>query len=1822
MGLLKSLKFYPQLCDNTKKKGDILAIAGNPWTLNAGSTLKFVNDGTKDGQGDRNVSVNATLVGSGTFACKNDASSTQSVTSQFNGNLSNFHGKLSASGSSSWSFRFGPNLTSIGALDGGFAADGVSFAATPKVFFDGTLDFGATRGVTIDNNITLTVASGKTVTMSASVTAPNGFALAGAGGTLVLAAENPNLNEKTITLQNGATLKLANANAASGAMIAGPTASGQRATLAIDLDAAGSSGVSLAALPTGNMTYGISATQVPANKKLRAFVLPGAVTAPAKENFTVAGYEVDSISASAEGGNTVIIVQLAGEVPPLELLGGTAGEGDGYGQSSISGEGNPPGWSDDGSTRVSAAATADHDYRVSNANYQLRTPAKGSNPENCTFAGRRLFYYAGSLISKTPQGYTLTVPQLIVETNGSCTVNGNWDQNEYKYNLANDLHLAGDEWQVLKDGVLRLNLNVSSDVQNGRAYALDAPLTGEGKLACNCTGTYANHSIRIRLNGDLSGFTGPMVFNGTSGTTFEFTANATAPGAMTATGVGLAITGAVSMVFSRDLTLDATRGVEIGGGCPSISVAEGKTVTVNGAFAAEDGFVKVGDGRLVLKGAATELDADKVKVYSGEVVLPDGTVLTAESVADLLGSDLYDATHSYQSSMTGAGNPLGWSNGEKSCSPGVTYRVGNGYQLRTPDYSSTFEDYVFLGDKLIFENGILSVKILQGQSLTIPRLTVATNGVGNLQAVWDRGQIVGHEYSAESDMHLRGAAWEIFKGGQLQLLLSASNDAQNERAYALEAPLTGEGALVGTCNAAAEQYTLRIRFNGDLSGFTGPITLNSAGPGTATFEFGTAVGSIGAMGAASENGLTVTGNSVVKFDGSLSLDATRGVTMTGRPWIWVAAGQTVTVNGTIAADDGFVACGPGRLVLGNTTGLDTSKIAVLSGAVVLPGGTELTEPGLSSVKENFIDAYVAQQLGGRAAVLAAAEAVPAIGNDGKWDDINYEYTGKSNWEPLTHVQRCQKLAAAVALDAANSTDYVATIVSAMNAWYQKVPTSENWYQALIGVPQAVGYTAILAEDQIKVADSTVFAKMVKNTEVSITEDVAQTGQNLTWVRGIRVMNGLLTDDALAVRVHSDVIKGEVRVVSSGAEGLQSDWCFHQHGSQPQVSNYGLGFLNDNVFWISTFADSAFAYPQAKFDLVANMATNCFAWSVWNGAMSPDTMGRQIFLSMYAKGASMTNLIEHLLGEVAEPVGYRYFSQSAYAVNRSTNWMATVKMGTSKIISTESGNYENLKGKFLGDGAIYTYVTGEEYNDVYALWDDWRMVPGVTQLRGASVDWPNKPDVGGNFRKPNATISTGASRSVTFTYGPEEGLSYRKTWTFVDNGYDVSVAGITSTAASEVATCVESANAAADAGCVEQNERYSVYHNGEIYYVVWAAPQDITFTLEDRTGNVSTYATYYPREVSGRLFRIVVSHGTNPSGAAFRYNVRIGDWYKEDVDPTPRTITVTGNRRVGGQRELTLSFSTPNLHWTNALVAAYGKVDAGDTLSGWDRLEVVANEVLPQTSSLVWTTNCTQDDNFIRFFFVDPDLNALYQYQAYEAISSDGTAYIDTGVKFSNGDSAECLFRYDATAGAPNHALFGYRVKSGEIVQAVIGGRNIWAHYWDNENTQLKVEYNSDWKQHDGMTIYVRSDYRRLERYLEKTQTWKVEGETTVPYTGGDFTTQTNVWLFALSGADCAGYDGDNKPIANGIPIRYLRIWNASGALTRDLWAAKRISDGAFGMYDKVENKFYLSANPAGGTFTGTEWFNKGLLGLDLTKAQKIGESCRFRTKDGLIITFR
>ena len=111
------------------------------------------------------------------------------------------------------------------------------------------------------------------------------------------------------------------------------------------------------------------------------------------------------------------------------------------------------------------------------------------------------------------------------------------------------------------------------------------------------------------------------------------------------------------------------------------------------------------------------------------------------------------------------------------------------------------------------------------------------------------------------------------------------------------------------------------------------------------------------------------------------------------------------------------------------------------------------------------------------------------------------------------------------------------------------------------------------------------------------------------------------------------------------------------------------------------------------------------------------------------------------------------------------------MSSKRVIGAELVNEENLSGYHLADGALYLYQGGDEYTDIFPVWD-WRKIPGVTC---AQTDIPafktssiESDFVGG--------VSDGTHGCAALDY-VRDGVVAKKAWFFGANSVVCLGAGI-------------------------------------------------------------------------------------------------------------------------------------------------------------------------------------------------------------------------------------------------------------------------------------------------------------------------------------------------------------------------------------------------------------------------------------------------------------
>lgn len=517
--------------------------------------------------------------------------------------------------------------------------------------------------------------------------------------------------------------------------------------------------------------------------------------------------------------------------------------------------------------------------------------------------------------------------------------------------------------------------------------------------------------------------------------------------------------------------------------------------------------------------------------------------------------------------------------------------------------------------------------------------------------------------------------------------------------------------------------------------------------------------------------------------------------------------------------------------------------------------------------------------------------------DGTWPDINYEDRKRSGWEPKRHAERILELAK---LYVSETTPYhqspkvADAIHKALNYWFTEKPVCLNWWYNQIGVPKTLGAAFILFEDQLTEEEKQGAIEVMKHSKFGMT------GQNKVWLAGNVLIRGLLQNDYNLVKEARDIIVSEV--VTGQEEGIKSDWSFHQHGPQQQFGNYGLTFLSGMSFYSSLFSGTSLAMSKDQLTILSTFIKEGYRWILWKGYMDINGLDRQLFhnapihkafsaafAAIELAGSGHTGSREaaqYIIKDNYLPrpvknglVGHKHFWDSDQTIHRAADWMSSLKMSSSRVIGTELVNEDNLLGYYMGDGALYTYIDGDEYLNVFPFWD-WRKIPGITSYE---TDLP-LPKAGRGSRNQTGFVGgvTDEKYGITVMDLNRNKLHAHKTWIFTDEFILCLGTGIQTDSALTVTTSIDQRLKRADLLTLvnkqwkviagrqknqEDNQRY--YHDKTGYIVVGNAP--CMAMSEQRSGQWRDFMQMYrPATVQGEVISLHLDHGVSPQNASYHY----------------------------------------------------------------------------------------------------------------------------------------------------------------------------------------------------------------------------------------------------------------------------------------------------------------------------------------------------------------
>ncbi len=388
----------------------------------------------------------------------------------------------------------------------------------------------------------------------------------------------------------------------------------------------------------------------------------------------------------------------------------------------------------------------------------------------------------------------------------------------------------------------------------------------------------------------------------------------------------------------------------------------------------------------------------------------------------------------------------------------------------------------------------------------------------------------------------------------------------------------------------------------------------------------------------------------------------------------------------------------------------------------------------------------------------------------RWKNIDYTNNTPADWQIKNHLSNVKILANYWAHHAnkKNNPAVFKNIIAALDEWHEQRFKNPNWWHNEIGVPLLMRDILVLMRPALTQKQLDDYLEIVNQFKMK------GTGANLIWSSDIGLFYGLLSGKVDIANKAATFIQNEIKI--SDHEGLKPDYSFHQHNARLQMYQYGRTFLIDNIRLAWELRNTKWAYPSEKIKLLGSMLLQGWQWMARGINTVPETMDRSSTREGALREADVRDYIKYFIelhpanqslyqqvkdnqeGKPYSLKGFKYFPYSDFTTYHNSEYSFFLKTISSRTLSTESINYENLKGKLLNSGETYFIKTGNEYFNLMPVWK-WNRLPGITAFDGA--DKISRKNFSGSVTDGNAGVTSMEYKMMakdTNTF-----LSCKKTW---------------------------------------------------------------------------------------------------------------------------------------------------------------------------------------------------------------------------------------------------------------------------------------------------------------------------------------------------------------------------------------------------------------------------------------------------------------------------
>lgn len=554
--------------------------------------------------------------------------------------------------------------------------------------------------------------------------------------------------------------------------------------------------------------------------------------------------------------------------------------------------------------------------------------------------------------------------------------------------------------------------------------------------------------------------------------------------------------------------------------------------------------------------------------------------------------------------------------------------------------------------------------------------------------------------------------------------------------------------------------------------------------------------------------------------------------------------------------------------------------------------------------------------------------INTVKEDGTWPEIDYEDVSREGF--LHRIHASNMLLLAKAYKTRSSKFYKdrkvkGSIEKALKNWVDNDYICDNWWYNQIGIPNIlVSLMLIIGEELPK--------ELVDKAQpiigrANIDAQGARPGGDRIKIAGIEAKNMLFLDNEEQFETLIKVIESEIKKVewigmdygygyrhdeggfknrSAGGRGIQYDNSFHhRNDGVNNTLSYGLGYASAFIEWAVFAVGTKYLFSDEKLEeLIDYFLDGICKTAIYGKFPGPGAKNRSISREGSLNPYDAT-MVERLLSvssyrkvELQEIADIRntaiqpttshatFFRHTEHFTFQRPEFFTSVRMYSTRTHNMEVPyNSEGLLNHHRGDGANHISVTGDEYNDIWPVYD-YQKIPGTTIVQKPEMPSPDEIQILGVTDFVGA-VTDGTYGVAAFDFKHQaDTLAARKSWFFFDKEYVCLGAGISTNRELPVVTTLNqtllrgevTVSSKNTISVIDKNEKS--YENVDWVFqdgVGYIFPQPTTVHLKNKqeTGSwwrINKQADSPKEEIALDVFALWLDHGERPQDASYEYIV--------------------------------------------------------------------------------------------------------------------------------------------------------------------------------------------------------------------------------------------------------------------------------------------------------------------------------------------------------------